>query len=730
MKNPHVASKTELTLERKHKELRKIFSLVLMKFGTILMLCIMGFNVSAQNKPCVFLIEITEEYDDCVRLQWSWPFVPAGNYGYTLYQWNDIINEWQTTSTNYNREIRVLNICPNLNGGHMLQEWMDDPAVGLDKIKVTTRTMLQFNMLSNPETLLKGGGTEYQYDVIMFGSWDSNQHYDLTPAGATAVKNFLDAGRGVLFGHDTQIQPHPNFASLKEYTNLDIDPNDHRLEIERGSTHIRVINDGFLLKYPHRIPYNENLTVPFTHSAGQYANGIVWMNYPDVVGNPPGMYDSPEIWYNGGTNNFYLTTWNNAAMIQTGHSNGAATNDEKRVLANTLWYLAQFTKETSAEVCSALDLVAPEAPTVSQSNNCDNKINISSYDNGNTYKFYIHATNTADYTDTCRSNEVIVVKKAGLRGFFISEDNNPNGVPIIEYDALGDIITPLTISAKDSQIVTYTVIDTAKYIHIQAVDYAGNLSEVTTTMLTPCVTTSITLDLKLFLQGVTQPGPVMTNYIQAPIAPTIMPELKLPVINPYGLPDSCSKINNVSAIGEIVDWIVVEIWGDLIVDGMFTDYTLLEQRALLLKADGSVVDTTGQKPQFVLSEDSVRIMVKHRNHLSVISSELLTFSGKDIVTWDFSTGVDKALKPPLAIYDPMILQYGVACLWAGDLNMNDFMDHVDMSIFNMAWKSGIFGQYVAADVNMDGIINNTDLSFVIQNTKLGLYSPIYFFRKR
>jgi len=241
---------------------------------------------------------------------------------------------------------------------------------------------------------------------------------------------------------------------------------------------------------------------------------------------------------------------------------------------------------------------------------------------------------------------------------------------------------------------------------------------------------AIYLNLKLFLQGVTQPGPVMTNNIQVPTMPGIMPNLKLPVINPYGLPDSCSKINNVSAIGEIVDWILVEIWGDLTVNGMFTDYTLLAQRALLLKPDGSVVDTTGQKPQFIPFEGDVRIMVKHRSHLSVISSELLTFSGKDTVIWDFSTGIDKALKPFLATYDPMILQYGVASLWAGDLNMNDIIDHVDMSIFNMAWKSNTLGQYMAADINMDGAVNSIDLSFVTQNTKLGLYSPMYFFRKR
>ena len=39
---------------------------------------------------------------------------------------------------------------------------------------------------------------------------------------------------------------------------------------------------------------------------------------------------------------YYLTTWNNTAMIQTGHSRGESTEDERKVLANTLFYLALY----------------------------------------------------------------------------------------------------------------------------------------------------------------------------------------------------------------------------------------------------------------------------------------------------------------------------------------------------------------------------------------------------
>ena len=56
---------------------------------------------------------------------------------------------------------------------------------------------------------------------------------------------------------------------------------------------------------------------------------------------------------------YYLTTWNNTAMIQTGHSSGASTEDERKVLANTLFYLKQLTHKTEILDNSARDIADP-----------------------------------------------------------------------------------------------------------------------------------------------------------------------------------------------------------------------------------------------------------------------------------------------------------------------------------------------------------------------------------
>ena len=75
---------------------------------------------------------------------------------------------------------------------------------------------------------------------------------------------------------------------------------------------------------------------------------------------------------------YYLTTWNNTAMIQTGSSNGASTEDERKVLANTLFYLKQLTHKTEVLDNSARDIADPNKPAnITTAVNVDNTTNIS-----------------------------------------------------------------------------------------------------------------------------------------------------------------------------------------------------------------------------------------------------------------------------------------------------------------------------------------------------------------
>ena len=268
-----------------------------------------------------------------------------------------------------------------------LKMWMETPneydskGYGKGLISVDTVSISYFN--ANPDAYLKNADGSYKYDVLYFGAWDSNGNQDLSATAGSRTDAFIKTGRGILFGHDTMVNNNvismPNFFKLAHY--CDIQTISHYTVL--GSSQIKVSKKGLLTNYPWKIgDVGTVLNVPMSHS-NQLAFGDVWMTY-----QPPYTYSgSAEATGSGGqgTNTFYLTSWSNCAMIQTGHSNGEATPDEQRVTANTLFYLAQITTDTSWNDHKGQDLDAPDEPDISSvTHNSDRTqytVNYSSQDN-------------------------------------------------------------------------------------------------------------------------------------------------------------------------------------------------------------------------------------------------------------------------------------------------------------------------------------------------------------
>jgi len=254
----------------------------------------------------------------------------------------------------------------------------------------------------------------------------------------------------------------------------------------------------------------------------------------------------------------------------------------------------------------------------------------------------------------------------------------------------------------------------------------------------------IEVDITLFLQGVTQAGPIMTTYLQGPPRyPGLVPDKVLPKKAPFtNMPEFYNQINEDSGpAGKVVDWVLVEImtnFESFTLDGIqYTYYDLLESRALLLKPDGSVVDTNGNKPLFQpYSSEKVRIAIKTRNHLSVISSELLDFDSD--VKYDFSENVTKALKLSWASYSAMIEKNGVACLYGGDVwnglptdRTVNIINAVDIDRYNnKTLSTWALGDYMFEDINMDAMIDSGDGTYIITNGRQIIQSPLLYFIKR
>ena len=253
------------------------------------------------------------------------------------------------------------------------------------------------------------------------------------------------------------------------------------------SNKVKISKKGFLTQFPWSLgPVGTVLTIPESHTAVNVATGNVWMEFTGTEDYDRRGYaflekmnfenapKTPEYNYK-----YYLTTWNNTAMIQTGHSQGKSTEDERKVLANTLFYLKQLTKKTEILDNSARDIADPNKPAnISTAVNEDNTTSIRfrrPEDNGSTYEYYVKGLDgDREFTSDTKSATITTgVKKYKYQVVEGSADPVEGGWREVETTGENE-----NINIGD---IDYT--GTPKYIHIKSVDGAGNESEVYTQKL-------------------------------------------------------------------------------------------------------------------------------------------------------------------------------------------------------------------------------------------------------
>lgn len=418
--------------------------------------------------------------DYTVQLSWNDVSDDDYHYGYRIYRRTGE-GEWETRSSwDSEEEVRVLNIYPCKQAENYLTEWMNTPLTGGDipagQNLFDIHTVLIDDYNKNPEQYLKDEAGNYQYDVLFFGTYDSNAFKDLTEESYEATQAFADSGRGILFGHDTVClrgrEAHPQFARFAEQMGIKLSTT----SADIASSRVRVVNSGFLTSYPWKI--EGDITVPPTHSLGQYTGGTlkatVWMELDRV-----GSTDEET----GGISNAYLFTRNQLAMIQTGHSNGKATDDERKVIANTLFYLKQLTNATEAVDRSAYDMEAPVVTEIGKigTDGSRHTVEIQGVDYGTRYEYYVEAIAEGDEEGLYRkeSNAVAVDMTSGIQGYLIGiSDSADTMESLISYDEEGKLmhLYPVDSEGNDTYVLEHEA-DTDRYIHVRAVDYAGNISE-------------------------------------------------------------------------------------------------------------------------------------------------------------------------------------------------------------------------------------------------------------
>ncbi len=311
-----------------------------------------------------------------------------------------------------NEQISVLNIYPDISGSDGLSSWMSN----LNKtypntinMKVDKVTVTNFN--SNPSNYLKKVGDAYNYDVVVFGFWDSNNRKDLNAKSSAYIQEFIDAGGGVIFGHDT-VQyinngtvANPYFSNLvTKNMGIKITPKNYANWVY--SDQIAITQQGTPTTYPFDI-YGQSLKIPMTHTLAQLPmdSSNIYMsfekNYYDSNGNGPYYHyyinsnpnsakENDTMNYEGGTyyTNSYLTIEDNVAFIQCGHSSGKTNTAEQMILANVIYALNQTNVGTSSTDL-VQDTKRPTAPTATVNNN---ELSFNSTDNGSKYVYRVIAS--------------------------------------------------------------------------------------------------------------------------------------------------------------------------------------------------------------------------------------------------------------------------------------------------------------------------------------------------
>ena len=434
----------------------------------------------------------------------DWSSITGDNKIFKGYQSKDGGKTWNSISlTDYTstKEIKVLNIYPTVSEtitftsavdnktytlpkSASLKMWMEkansEHALGYGKgiIKVTPVTVAEFN--ANPSMI-------YNYDVTMLGTWDTNsgQHPDAN--ALTYIEDYIKKGYGFISGHDTigyTLGNKIGMSTLRDYFDIKIgvwnsSTNGHDYNVQWGysSTQVKIVQPSLFTTYPWNIgEVGTILTVPSTHTTSNSTKGQVLL---ELVNGSYNSGQQPAELQNAGYNDrYYLTVTNNRAMIQTGHSNCSATADEQKILANLLFYEYQLSSATSVVDYSAMDIAKPTKPSITVSGTT---YKFASTDTGSQYQYKIeayHKENMSVLLNT--SDPATATVTTNLKEYRYLFDNNANTVMTATSGT--------SVATTTAQITNASNAADYKYLHVIAVDKAGNVSETQTIDLKRTVT--------------------------------------------------------------------------------------------------------------------------------------------------------------------------------------------------------------------------------------------------
>ena len=207
---------------------------------------------------------------------------------------------------------------------------------------------------------------------------------------------------------------------------------------------------------------------------------------------------------------------------------------------------------------------------------------------------------------------------------------------------------------------------------------------------------TISVDVKVFLEG---------PYSEAGMGLSLITLGHLPTIHPYSsTPWNYTGYAPELEVGntEICDWILLEL-RDAPTAADANSGTMIDWQVAFIMNDGKIVSLGGLPLQFEINlTDSLFVVVKHRNHLAIMSADPLT-EVDNTYSYDFSIGSEMVYGGATGYIE---VETGIWAMIAGDANADGEVNLPDKSI-DWTMQAGKTG-YLSSDFDLNGLVDNQD----------------------
>lgn len=235
-------------------------------------------------------------------------------------------------------------------------------------------------------------------------------------------------------------------------------------------------------------------------------------------------------------------------------------------------------------------------------------------------------------------------------------------------------------------------------------------------LLTRTITGGVAVRPKAILSGAYETGSgLMRDNLRGGVGiPLYSPYLELglvPVRDGTADSQAGSTVMATDGPNAIVDWVWVEL------RSANNNEQIVTTRSALLQRDGDVVDYDGTSPvRFVNTcPDDFYVVIRHRNHLAVMTAQPQALDGEPTAVLDFTS-------PSLPTWGTEAQRTigGVRAMWSGDLNRDGRVIYVGANTDLTAITQEVYGAtgnldfedsyvvsgYKTADGNLDGEVKS------------------------